>query len=233
MFFFWLLRQVDSFVVLTEDMRQRINVLFPGKPIYVLRNPVDLNAISCSGGTERDMKRLLFLGWFNRGKGVYDLVDAAEILVKQGVDFIIDFYGTKEVEKLREYVFEKKLDSSVKVHGWADEKQKLEALHRSTALVLPSYTEGIPNVILEAMAAKVPIISTLVGGLTEILRDGENAIIVEPGNPTDLAEKIKFALDNRQFCYDIAHNAYLEAREKYDLPIIKAQLQKILTAVMA
>ena len=168
----------------------------------------------------------------NRGKGVYDLVDAAQILVVEGMDFIIDFYGTKEIEQLRKYVSERKLDAFIKVHGWANENQKLEALHHSTALILPSHTEGIPNVILEAMAAKVPIISTLVGGLTEILRDGENAIIVEPGNPTDLAEKIKFALDNRQFCYDIAHNAYLEAREKYDLPIIKAQLQKILTAVM-
>ena len=232
-FFFWLLSQVDSFVVLTEDMQQKINTLFPGKPVYVLHNPVDVNAMGVPGKAEREKAKLLFLGWFNREKGVYDLVDAAQILVVEGVDFIIDFYGTKEIEQLRKYVSERKLDAFIKVHGWANENQKLEALHHSTALVLPSHTEGIPNVILEAMAAKIPIISTLVGGLAEILRDGENAIIVEPGNPCDLAEKIRFVLNNQSYCNDLVEKAYMEACEKYDLPVIKAQFQKILAAVMA
>ena len=229
--FFWLLSQVDMFVVLTEDMQHKIVSLFPGKSVHVLRNPVDVGAMHCPEKVKRYNKRFLFLGWFNHGKGVYDLVEAAAILVKEGLDFTIDFYGTKEIDKLRSFVSEKNLDSFVKVHGWANEKQKLEALHISTALVLPSHTEGIPNVILEAMASYIPIISTLVGGLTEVLRDGENAIIVEPKNPHDLAEKMKFALDNRQFCHELASNAYIEAREKYDLAVIKKQFQNILDSI--
>jgi len=229
--FFWLLSQVDIFVLLTEDMQRKIYSLFPGKPVHVLRNPVDVSAMHCPDKVERDKKRLLFLGWFNFGKGVYDLVDAAEILAKEGMDFIIDFYGTKEVDKLRSYISERNLDSFVKVHGWANEKQKLEALHRSTALILPSHSEGIPNVILEAMAAKIPIVSTLVGGLTEILRNGKNAIIVEPKNAHDLAEKIKFVLDNQSYCNDLTEIAYMEACEKYDLPVIKHKVQAFLKLV--
>jgi glycosyltransferase involved in cell wall biosynthesis len=78
------------------------------------------------------------------------------------------------------------------------------------------------------MAAKVPIVSTLVGGLREVLRNGENAIIVEPKNIYDLAEKIKFVLNNQEICNELAENAYSEVKEKYDLPIIKKQFLNIL-----
>ena len=225
---FWLLGCVDAFVVLVEDMQQKITSWFPNKPVCVLPNPVDVQGMSSSESNVRDRNRILFLGWLNRGKGVYDLVDAAKILEKERVDFVIDFFGTKEVEQLKSYILNEGLERKLTVHGWADEQRKLVALHKSTALILPSHTEGIPNVILEAMASKIPIISTRVGGLLEILRDGENAVIIEPGNPQDIAEKIKFVFNNRLYCQNIAERSYLEVCKKYDLPIIKKRFEEML-----
>ena len=139
---------------------------------------------------------MLYLGQYYESKGVYELVDAMEILLKTRKDIEVDFYGTKEMERFRRYVEEKGLCEKVRINGWIDDDKKLEALSRSTMLILPSHTEGTPNVILEAMATKTPVVSTWVGGLREILKGGENAIIAEVGNPLDLSQKL-FELPRR------------------------------------
>ena len=141
------------------------------------------------------------------------------------------FFGTKEVKQLKKYVEEKGLSFTIKVNGWAGDDKKLEELFRATMLILLSHTEDIPNVTLEAMATKTPIVSTLVGGLKEVLKDGENAIIAEPHNSLDLSEKISMCLNNEVLRTKIAGNAYREIEEKYDFPIIKREFGKIVEGV--
>jgi glycosyltransferase involved in cell wall biosynthesis len=175
----------------------------------------------------RQDNRLLFLGWFIPAKGVYELVDAVDLLLQHGHVVRLDFYGTKEVERLREYVIKKELTHVVTVHGWIGPEEKVKALYESTMLVLPSHSEGIPNVILEAMATKTPIVSTFVGGLKEVLRDGENAIIVCEKDPVDLSEKIELCLKDKVFRERIADNAYREAIEKYDISVVKRNFADI------
>lgn len=225
------LSRADAFIVLTPEIRDDMAHLFPGKPIHVLRNPVDVLGMGNSCGIGRRPGHLLFLGWYMKRKGVYDLVDAVRILREERHAVSADFFGTKEVEELRDYVSRHGLSDSVKIHGWIGEEEKLKALHGCGMLVLPSHTEGIPNVILEAMATKTPIVSTLVGGLRDVLRDGENAVIAEAGNAVDLSKKILLLLQDPDLAVRIAENAYQEACEKYDLPIIKTQLRTILHRV--
>ena len=225
------LSRAAAFIVLTPEIRDDMARLFPGKSIHVLHNPVDVQGMGNSCGIGRRPGHLLFLGWYMKRKGVYDLVDAVRILREKHHDVSADFFGTKEVEELRGYVFEQGLSDSVRIHGWIGEEEKLKALHGCGMLVLPSHTEGIPNVILEAMATKTPIVSTLVGGLKDVLRDGENAVIAEAGNAVDLSRKILLLLQDPDLAARIAENAYREACEKYDLPIIKAELRTILHRV--
>lgn len=223
-----LLNRVSGLIVLSDEMHANMDNLFHGRPVYVLRNPVDVGSMNNFEGCEREHNKLLYLGWYIKEKGVYDLVDAIEILVLRGVKVYLDFFGTKQLNKLRAYVKEKQLEGAITVHEWIDDREKCKALHRATALVLPSYSEGIPNVILEAMATRTPIISTLVGGLKEVLRDGENAIIVQAGNPADLSEKILKCLSDAELRDRIASNAYQEALARYDVSIVKKELSLIL-----
>jgi len=215
--FFKLLQHVDRFIVLSKEMHVNMSTLFPHKAIYILPNPVDIQGMQSGKQIPRDNNRILYLGWYNRAKGVYDLVDAIDLLLSQGISISTDFYGTKEIEQLCRYVKDKGLDGCIHVHDWANNEKKIKALKQATMLVLPSYSEGIPNVILEAMASKVPIISTLVGGLTDVLRDGDNALIIKPGNIHDIAAKIKLALDNPKLRDRIAENAYKDAKKYFKL----------------
>jgi len=228
---FSLLSRVDSFVVLTNEMRNNMKQLFPNKNVHILRNCVNVESMANKNDLPRSESRLLYLGWYNERKGVYDLVDAIRILLKQGEKIEVAFYGTKGTNKLTRYVDDKGLADAIKVNGWIDNKKKIEALHKSTMLILPSHTEGIPNVILEAMATNTPIVSTLVGGLKEILKDGENAIIVEVNNPMELSQKILLCLENKKLRDRIAANAHQDARTKYDVRMIKEKFARIIKTV--
>lgn len=226
---FALLGRVSRFVTLTEGMQDRVASLFPHIPVSTLRNPVDLAVLS--GGTDSGRKdnSLLYLGWYIREKGIYELVDAVQSLLGQGYNVTLNFYGTKDDRSLKRYVAEKGLEGNIIVNGWIEDRDKRQILRECTLLILPSHSEGIPNVILEAMATATPIIATRVGGLGEILQDRVNAVVARDRNPVDLAHKIRLCLDDAGLRKRIAANAYMEATSKYDITVVKKDVAAILT----
>jgi len=226
-----ILSRAEAFVVLTPEIKSDISALFPSKPIYILSNPIDIKGMENISNIKRRSDRVLFLGWYMKRKGVYELVDALEILRKNSIEVSADFFGTKEIEELRSYVAARGLSASVRINGWIGEEDKVRALYGSTMLVLPSHTEGVPNVILEAMATRTPIVSTLVGGLKDVLRDGENAVIAEPENAADLSQRIRMVLQDDELAGRIAETAYRQASERYDLPVIKIRFKTILDSI--
>jgi glycosyltransferase involved in cell wall biosynthesis len=223
----WVLRRARLLVVLTEEVAARLSAAVPGTPVEVLRNGVLLAEMRDAPGVTRAGHRLLYLGQFLRAKGVYDLVDAVEALRRDGVAVELDLHGTRETEELRAYVEERSSPEVVRVRGWIGDDEKLAALHSATLLVLPSHSEGIPNVILEAMASHTPIVSTRVGGLTEVLRDGENCLVARARDPAHLAERIRRLLDDPALRARLAENAFDEASRKYDARALRGQFTRI------
>lgn len=228
----FILRHVSSFIVLTNRMKELILELFPNKPCFVLGNPICLEQIAQNNNSSRMKNSILFLGSFIKEKGIYDLVDAVEILVKErGYSTIqLNFFGSKNIDKLTGYVTKKNLGSHITVNDFINSEQVIQQLYKHTVLILPSYSEGIPNVILEAMATKTPIIATAVGGLKEILKDRINSIITEVGNPKDLSDKIMICFNDKALMEAIAETAYREVHD-FDVSVIKEKFRKILFAV--
>lgn len=222
-----ILRRVDTFIVLTNEMKKNIKTLFPQKKIYVLRNAVDFDEFKYHDKKERYENKILFLGWYVREKGIYELADAIDILNKKGSNISLELYGTKSSNKLKNYIIGKNI-KNIHIGGWISGEKKVEVLKKCTAIALPSFTEGIPNVILEAMAAKAPIITTNRGGLKEILIDRENAIICEYGNSNDLSEKIELLINDKKLRLRIAENAFVTAKQKFSVKKIKKELSEII-----
>lgn len=223
-----ILNRVNTVIVLTEDMKIKIERTIKTKNIYILPNAVDIKKMQAKKKYVRKENNLLYLGWYIKEKGVYELIDAIEILNNKGIDIKIEFCGTKEINKLREYVSQKGLNNQIEINGWVDGGKKIELLYSCTALILPSHSEGMPNVILEAMATKTPIIATHVGGLKSILRNNENAIIVKEKNVRDICEKIEYCINQKKLRKRIAKNAYYDAVNKYDVSVINKKFKKIL-----
>ena len=90
--------------------------------------------------------------------------------------------GNGETERLQEIIAHEGLSSIVKFEGWVSGKKKIDLLNKADIFILPSYTEGLPISILEAMAYSVPVISTNVGGIPEVIKNEENGYILTPGD---------------------------------------------------
>lgn len=227
----FILGQIHSFIVLTDEMKTRMASFSKGKTIFVLRNPVNVSLLANRENVERRENAILYLGWYVREKGIYDLVDAIGILKNRVKGVYLCLFGTKEINALKNYVAGKGLNDCIVVNGWIGDEEKIRQFHSTTLLVLPSHSEGIPNVILEAMATKTPIVSTLVGGLKEVLRDGENALIAVVNDPADLSEKIERLLRDKGLRDRLSDNAYREVLELYDVKVIQERFREIMGAV--
>jgi glycosyltransferase involved in cell wall biosynthesis len=182
----------DQVVLLSDGIRSAFTPIEDGTKVIVIPNPVDITEYRRAVGKAQDGKELvvLFMGWIIREKGVYDLVEAIPQVISRvpGARFV--FAGNKEVERLRDMLRERHLDRVAEVVGWVSGEAKLKLLRESHLLVLPSYTEGVPNVLLEAMAAGLPVLTTPVGGIPSIVEDGKTGAFVAPGDVPGLAAAI-------------------------------------------
>lgn len=133
----------------------------------------------------------LFLGAIGERKGVYDLLKAVAMLKQSGYSFKLIVGGNGEVERFLKEVQGAGLEDVVDFRGWISGDQKDELLRNSDVLLLPSYAEGLPISILEAMSYGRAIIATPVGGIPEVVKDGINGIMVEPGNIDAIAEAME------------------------------------------
>ena len=107
--------------------------------------------------------------------------------------------GGNEVDgDIKAYIREHGLADFVSYEGWIAGQKKIDCLNWEDVYILPSYNEGLPIAILEAMAYSHPVISTPVGGIPEIIKTGENGILVKPGDTKAIAEAIKYYIENRE-----------------------------------
>jgi glycosyltransferase involved in cell wall biosynthesis len=193
------LNRADGIIVLSDQMKKLVESSCHNNRVWVLPNPVTIpNQADIDASKETHNKvQLLFLGEIGPRKGIYDLVDAIALLPQEcRSKVMLHVCGNNEIEKLKTYVHTKRLTDVCIVHGWIDGQQKKTFLSNADVYILPSYAEGLPISILEAMAYGMPIISTNVGGIPEIVRSGENGFLLEPGHTVSIADAIETMVNN-------------------------------------
>lgn len=141
--------------------------------------------------------RMHFFGHLAKRKGIWDLLD----VLKEHHDelkgkYFLRFGGNEYEDEINAMITENKLEDITKFEGWAYGKLKEDILKWSDILILPSYNEGLPIAILEAMSYGMPIISTPVGGIPVVVKDHYNGLLVTPGNKEEIWQSLKFFIDN-------------------------------------
>ncbi len=140
------------------------------------------------------VRRILFVGNLSERKGVSDLLAA---LLMPGFDrqrTEVCFAGGGDLAAYRARVHSLGLDGWVHLAGWAEQSQVAELMARADVLVLPSYDEGLPLVILEALARGLAVVCTPVGEIPSVLHHGVHALFVQPGDVRGLAQTLQQVL---------------------------------------
>ena len=159
--------------------------------IVRIYNPVILRNHAGSTSQRVAPPVLLFMGRLGQRKGTYDLIRAAALLRQWQVACSVVLCGDGEHAAAAQLVQELNLQNVVTLKDWVagDEKQRL--LSVATAFVMPSYNEGLPVAILEAMAAGLAVVSTPVGGVPEAVTDESEGLLVPPGDVRGLASALR------------------------------------------
>jgi glycosyltransferase involved in cell wall biosynthesis len=147
--------------------------------------------------TVAESVRLVCVGRLCEQKGQLVLLQAAQLLFKRGVQLELVLAGDGEMRvDIEALIRECGLGESVRITGWISGEQVLRELQAARALVLPSFAEGLPVVIMEAMALGRPVISTFVAGIPELLRAGQNGWLVVAGDVEALADAMQACLES-------------------------------------
>ena len=174
----------------------------------------------------------LFLGVLTHDKGAFDLVEAARILKEEGLRFKINMCGAGKGEtEVRESIARYGLEDTVILPGWVKGDDKLRIFEDSHVFVLPSYTEGMPMSILEAKCAAMPSISTKVGGIPDIIEDGKDGYLFEPGDVEELASAMRQFIVNPGLI-EKTGSAAKESSIRFDIGSIRKELEKQYESVL-
>ena len=141
--------------------------------------------------------RFTFLGHLGQRKGIWDFLRVIDNHQKDlRGRFVFRFGGNGLEKEISEFISSHGVSDIAIFEGWVNGDKKTELLKWADVFVLPSYNEGLPISILEALAYGMPIISTPVGGIPEVVKNGVNGLMVEPGADSQIWDAIRFYIDN-------------------------------------
>ncbi len=187
-----LLSECDRFIVLGEGWKNIVNRIEPAAPVTIINNGIEIPEEMVSWNDT--CCQVLFLGVLIPRKGLRDLVKAVSILKDTGKIGILHFViaGTGEEESvIKNLVKEAGVDDFVSFAGWVSGDKKKELLLKSQVLISTSYNEGLPISILEAASYGLPIVSTDVGDISSVVKNGINGFLFEPGDVDAIIDALK------------------------------------------
>jgi glycosyltransferase involved in cell wall biosynthesis len=201
------------FIAKTGFAHKFIASLNPNSSIFNIENPVSDVFFSVER-YEQPERLVMFVGTITKEKGIEDLVEALARIENTRLK-IIGSGNRSYIKQVQERVERLGLDRRVDWLGPRSSFDIAKEFERAAVLVLPSYMETSPNVVMEAMSAGVPVIATAIGGIPDIVDHGITGLLVSPRNPVELADAIKDVLSCPQSASDRAMFAKEEARRRF------------------
>lgn len=227
------LDNADAIIALSQNMRNEMQTISE-KDIIILPNGVDTKSFSISkNGKKTDRIRILYIGSLLPVKGVEYLIQAMKQLCQLHPDIRLTIIGDGSCRNSLEEMGRKfGLEHNINFIGKIPHQDVPNWLAKNDIFVLPSISEGMPNVLLEAMAAGLPIVASNVGGIPEIISNSKNGYLVEPKNSQQIVDRIQFLISNSNKWNTISEQNKADA-EKYDWEEIIKKLEYIYSHILS
>lgn len=202
----------DAFLVLAPVWKEFFSQIIGEEKIMVFPNAVKIPKLT---DKQYGQHKILFLGRICREKGIQELLDALLELTQEYPDLHLYLGGVWEDAGLRKLAREHA--GQITYLGWVTGEEKRKSLEMCDIFVLPSYFEGQPVSVLEAMAAGCGVIASGVGGIPQMIEDGKTGILTEPGNRESLRKGLSEALRDAEFCRSLGQNARQKVERDFSI----------------
>jgi len=222
----WIFGRCQKLIVLSESWKSFYieNLSLKPEQVVVFYNPVKV-PVEVPHRLVSKKINLLFLGRIGQRKGAFDLIKAFSLLpIEYKNRSSLIMAGDGDLEQAGNLIKSLDLENHIKLPGWIELDERDILLTQADVFVLPSYNEGLPLAMLEAMAWELPVIVTPVGGIAEIVTQSENGLIVKPGNIEELSNALKLLIENE--------NLRLSLGEKARISVFPLDIKKHWVAFM-
>ncbi|MCA9957479.1 MAG: glycosyltransferase [Anaerolineales bacterium] len=195
-------RLVDAVTGNSEEICQDVVNSYhkPANKVHLLPTAVDTGYFSPCQDLVRDQNTILFLGRMYARKGIYDLIEATALLKSRGMESKLRMMGDNDIEadNIQQAIRNHGLESDIEVLPRQPRDSVRQALQTATLLVLPSYKEGTPRVVKEAMSCGCPVIASDLPGIRALNTTGDALTFVNPGETHSLANAMETLLTDQQ-----------------------------------
>lgn len=210
------MNRADVFLVLSDSWKNFFGKIVDKEKIHVLQNRI---LIPKKGKKNYSSRKILFLGRLCREKGIGELLETVPVIQKQipDVKFILGGLweaGNEELKKKAE-----SLSDVVELPGWVSPEERERLIEECSIFVLPTWFEGQPVSLLEAMAAGMCVVTTKVGGIPQIMGEekGQTGILLPPKDTKALADTLTWLLNEEETRKGLGEQARSRMVEQYDI----------------
>lgn len=193
----------------------KIKVIYnPCSPIFFPLNP-------------EKQKTILFAGTLNQRKGYEDLIKAYSLISHRHNEWKLILAGNGEIEKAKSMARELHIEDNITFTGWVSGDEKNNLYNNASIFCLPSYAEGFPMAVLEAWSYGIPVITTPVGGLPDILIPNENAMVFEAGDINNLARNLELLISNKELREKLSNASFQLSQGPFNINTISNQINEL------
>lgn len=217
---FLLKRLANIYISISKQMTKELIALgIPKSKIIYVPNSVDTDFFK--PGNHKEKNLLLYVGRISESKGLHILIKALEYL-KDPIHLVIigpSDWNANYYKNLLRLIETENSNGRHKIEclGAMEQSEIVEWYQKASLLILPSFGEGFPVTVLEALSCGTPVIATPVGGVPEIIKNHETGILVPPGNSIRLAEAINYLIENEDIRVKMACEGRKLVKEQYSL----------------
>ena len=218
----YLFSHANKVIVLSQLWEKYVNETFHlGDKIQVIYNPCTTEILP-----EKYTKQniILYAGTVNARKGYTDMIKAFAKIAPQYPDWEIVFAGNGEIENGIKLAKELGIESQTQFLGWINGKDKDKAFKEASIFCLPSYAEGFPMAVLDAWAYGLPVITTPVGGIPDIAKDGENLLLFQPGDCDKLAIQMERMMKDEALRNHLTEQSIILSQTTFNIDTINKEI---------
>ena len=221
-------RRCSDMVALSQTWHRNLCEVVDEEKIHIVHNygPTIPETVT----EQPEPNTVLFLGFLCERKGCFDIPEIISLVKakRNNVRFILAGSGNEaDVAEINARIRQYQVQDHVIFPGWVKDSQKEELLKRASLFFLPSYAEGMPMSILEAMGAGLPVVSSNVGGIPQLVEQGKNGYLCEPGDVQAFADAIVHILKDEEIRSRMGKKSLNIMKESYTLDAHTAQLGRI------
>ena len=215
-----IIKDSDSVIVLSNIWRRKMKEIVDREYI-ILNNP----SISFNENKDRKENIILFAGKLEERKGYLDLLKAFK-LINDRTNYKLVLAGNGEVELAKKIIKSNNLNNAFAI-GWQNQEEISLWFSKASIFILPSYAEGFPISMIDALSNSCAVVTTPVGGIPDLMEDRKNCLYVTPGDVKEIEGALLSLIEDSNLKKEISLNGFNLAKKSFDLNLITQQLTNI------